>query len=234
MTEQLYLHDSYRKEFEATVVSINGNDIVLDQTCFYPSGGGQPTDTGTISAESGTYKVISVKKAEQGIVHTLDREGLKPQDKIKGTIDWERRYKLMRSHTATHVLISVVCSETGALITGNQIDLDKTRIDLNLESFNNAAIQRYVDKANELIQQDIPVTIAFTTREQALHDQSLFKLMKGFPEHIKNIRIVTIGTIDKQADGGTHVRSTKEIGAIELLERENKGKNNRRVYFRIV
>lgn len=233
MTEPLYLKDSYAKEFTAKIVSVNINSIVLDKTLFYPSGGGQPADTGKIVFNGSEYKVLNVKKDPAGMLHELDREGLRVGDVVTGSIDWNRRYKLMRSHTAVHVLVSVICSETSALITGNQIGIEKSRIDFNLDSFDRAKIQEYVEKANSLIQKDLPVSIEFTTRDKALQNQSLFKLMKGFPENIKDIRIVTIGDIDQQADGGTHVKSTKEIGKIELLECENKGKNNRRVYIKI-
>ena len=233
MTELLYLKDSYAKEFTANIISANNNSIVLDKTLFYPSGGGQPADTGKIVFNSSEYKVLNVKKDPAGIIHEVDKEGLRAGDVITGSIDWDRRCKLMRSHTAVHVLVSVICSETSALITGNQIGIEKSRIDFNLDSFDRSKIQEYVEKANNLIQKDLPVSIDFTTRDKALQDQSLFKLMKGFPEHIKDIRIVTIGEIDRQADGGTHVRSTKEIGNIELLECENKGKNNRRIYFKL-
>ena len=234
MTELLYLKDSYAKEFTGKVISVNGNSIVLDKTLFYPSGGGQPTDTGKIVFNSSEYKILNVKKDPAGIIHEMDKEGLRAGDVIAGSIDWDRRYKLMRSHTAVHVLVSVICSETSALITGNQIGIEKSRIDFNLGSFDRAKIQEYVEKANSLIQKDLPVSIEFTTRDKALQDPSLFKLMKGFPERIKDIRIVTIGNIDRQADGGTHVKSTKEIGKIDLLECENKGKNNRRVYIKLI
>ena len=233
MTELLCLKDSYAKEFTAKIVSVNGSSIVLDKTLFYPSGGGQPADTGKIVFNGSEYNVLNVKKDPAGIIHEADKEGLRADNIVTGSIDWDRRCKLMRSHTAVHVLVSVICGETGALITGNQIGIEKSRIDFNLDSFDRAKIQEYVEKANKLIEQDLQVSIEFTTRDKALRDHSLFKLMKSFPERIKDIRIVAIGSIDRQADGGTHVKSTKEIGRIELLECENKGKNNRRVYFKL-
>ncbi len=232
MTELLYLKDSYAREFKAQVLHANGREIVVDRTCFYPAGGGQPSDAGRFVMNE-EFKVLSARKSDQGIVHELDKDGLKPGDKVSGFIDWDRRYKLMRSHTAIHVLVSVICKHTGALITGNQIDLDKSRIDFNLEQFDKETIRKYIQEANDLISNDLPITIEFATREKALQDPSLFKLMKGFPENIKDIRIVTIDSIDKQADGGTHVKSTKEIGKIELIECENKGKNNRRIYIKL-
>ncbi len=168
MTELLYLRDSYAREFDAMVTAVNGKEVILDRTYFYPSGGGQPFDTGTISTGGAFYSVVNVHKGEHGVVHELDHDDPKVGDVVHGAIDWERRYKLMRFHTAIHVLVGVICNETGALITGNQIDVDKSRIDFNLEIFDREKMQEHFEKANAIIQQDLPVTVTFTTREEAL------------------------------------------------------------------
>lgn len=232
MDQALYLDNSYEKEFEASVLKSEGKIVVLDKTLFYPTGGGQPHDTGKIILHN-EYNVISVRKSDSEIFHELDKEGLKPGDKVKGVVDWNRRYKLMRSHTAMHLVSAIAIQDTGALITGNQIDIDKSRIDFDLEEFNKELLQTFIEKANKIIKEDRKVKTYYVTREEASKIPEIFRLAKAFPEYIKNIRIVEIEGIDKQADGGTHVKSLKDIGEIELLSFENKGKNRRRIYFRL-
>jgi misacylated tRNA(Ala) deacylase len=235
----LYMDDAYMKEFEATVESVqkdgeNKYFVVLDNTAFYPNGGGQPYDTGRLVREGNEYPVVFVGKFGGKISHEVSAEGLKAGDKVKGFIDWERRYQLMRSHTAAHVMSAVFHKDAGALITGNQIELEKIRIDFSLDEFDREKIMEYIKIANQTIEKDLPTKAYFITREEAGNDPGLFKLAKGFPPEIKTIRIVEIEGFDKQADGGTHVKSLKEIGRIEFVKAENKGKNNRRVYFRLV
>jgi len=233
MTEALYLEDSYLKEFEATVNSVDGVYVVLDKTCFYYQSGGQPTDTGKLIKDGEEYEVIFVKKINDEISHEVGKEGLQVGDKVKGVIDWERRYKLMRYHTGTHVLSGVFTKDTGALITGNQLNVDKTRIDFSLDNFDRSMIDECVKKSNEIIKQDNKVKTYFIDKEEALKDDSLIKLAtRDFLEKLgPKIRIVEIEGFDKQLDGGTHVKSLKEVGKISILKLENKGKNNRRVYF---
>ncbi|MBI2673586.1 alanyl-tRNA editing protein [Candidatus Woesearchaeota archaeon] len=229
-----FYQDAYLKELNAEVTEVNGKFIVLDDTIFYPSSGGQPYDSGKIIHENETYNIIFVKKFDNKLSHEIDKEGLKAGDKVKCILDWERRYLLMRMHTATHILSTLIHNKTKALITGNQLGLDKTRIDFSLENFNREDIKKYVDEANEIINHNLETKSYFITREEAMKIESLTKLAKGLDENLKEIRIVEIGDFDKQADGVTHVKNTKEIGKIELVEIENKGKNNRRVYFRLI
>ncbi|MEK6861568.1 MAG: alanyl-tRNA editing protein AlaXM [Nanoarchaeota archaeon] len=233
MEQALYLNNSYQKEFEASVLKAGENQVILDKTLFYPTGGGQLHDTGKLMYNNSEYVVLSVRKSELDIFHELDKEGLKPGDKVKGVIDWNRRYKLMRSHTAMHLVSAIAIQDTGALITGNQIDIDKSRIDFDLEEFNKELLQSFIEKANKIIKEDRKVKSYYLPREEALKVPEIFRLAKAFPDHIKDIRIVEIEGIDRQADGGTHVKSLKEIGEIELLSFENKGKNRRRIYFRL-
>lgn len=233
MNQAFYLDNSYQKEFESSIIRIDGKLAVLDKTLFYPTGGGQAHDTGKLISKDVEYNVISVKKSEQDIFHELDKEGLRLGDKVKGIIDWNRRYKLMKSHTAMHLISAIAVQDTGALITGNQIDMDKSRIDFDLENFNKEILQSFIDKANRLIKEDKKVKSYYISREEALKIPEVFRLAKAFPEYIKDIRIVEIEGIDKQADGGTHVASLKEIGELELINFENKGKNRRRIYFKI-
>jgi misacylated tRNA(Ala) deacylase len=231
MTELLFMEDQYLKEFSAIVTNGSGNEIELDKTAFYPEGGGQPCDLGTVETDGNVYNITHVKKENGKIIHVLDREGLKISDNVHCRLDWPRRYTLMRNHTAAHVLSEVIHKATGAMITGNQLGIEKSRIDFSLEVFDKERIKEYVEKANELLAQDVPIKVYFIPFSEA--DPSVTKLAMGISGHEK-IRIVEIGDIDKQADGGTHVANVNEVGRIDLVKIENKGKNNRRVYFKVV
>ena len=232
MTQALYLDDSYLRECDATVVSVkDGKYVVLDQTVFYPKGGGQPWDTGKMIRDHETFNVVYVGKFSGEISHEVDHAGLKEGDKVHLALDWERRYKLMRSHTAAHIFASLLCNGTGALVTGNQLEEDKIRFDFNLEKFDPEILTEYIERANELFRKDIPVKWYELPREEALRIPGLIKMAEAFPPDIPRLRVVEVVSIDKQADGGTHVKNLKEVGGINVLKTENKGKQNRRVYF---
>lgn len=228
----LYLKDSYKKEFETEVQNADENKIILKETYFYHSGGGQPNDTGIITriSDNKGFKVIDVKKENNQVIHIINQEGLKKGDIVSCIIDWNRRYKLMRMHTAAHIISSII-HKTGAMITGNQLDLEKSRIDFSLEDFNRENLKRYIEKANEEIKKDHKVAVSTISKKEAEKIENLSKLAKGLPPNLKEIRIVKIGNVDEQGDGGTHIKSTKEIGTIKLLSVENKGRSNRRIYF---
>lgn len=233
MTKALYLDDSYVKEFDAAVVKADGKFIVLDKTAFYPSSGGQPNDEGIIKMGDDEFKVVFVGKFGGDISHEVDRDGLKVGDIVHGIIDWNRRYALMRAHTAAHIVSAIVNKETGALITGNQITLEKTRIDYSLDEYDREKMIGYLVEANEEIKKNHEITYRYMDREEALKDPNLVKLANALPPAIKELRILTIGDIDEQADGGTHVKNTSEIGELEFLKIDNKGKNNRRMYYKL-
>lgn len=235
MTKALYLEDSYRRECDATVVSVkDGKYVILDQTIFYPKGGGQPWDTGKIVKGDEMYNVVYVGKFSGEISHEVDRVGLREGDNVHCILNWERRYKLMRSHTAAHMFASLLCTGTGALVTGNQLEEDKIRFDFSLEKYDREILQKHIDKANELFRKDIPVKWYELPREKALKIPGVIKMAKALPPDIPNLRIVEIVGMDKQADGGTHVKNLREVGQIKLLKTENKGKHNRRVYFTLM
>lgn len=164
----LYLHDSSLKEWDAEVVSVDKDKyIVLNKTAFYPNAGGQPYDTGSITTEDGAeYKVVYVGKFSGKISHEVDKPGLKPGDKVHCKLDWERRYTLMRMHSAAHILSAIYHNEAGAIITGNQLNIDKSRMDFSLEAFDREKIQQYLDMANEIVEKDLPIQTQFITREE--------------------------------------------------------------------
>jgi len=235
MSKALYLNDMLLKEFEAEVVSVkDGKYIVLDQTLFYPKSGGIANDEGTLVRGSDTFNVVYVGKFGSQISHEVDKEGIKIGDKVTGTLDWNRRYNLMRFHTAAHVLSGAFFKNLGAKITGNEISsLDQGRIDFNLENFDRKLIEEQVEKSNEIIQADYPVEVYYLQRSEVEKDPDLIKLAMGLPKNIDVIRIVDIKNFDRQPDGGCHVSSLTEIGKISIKKLVNKGKNNRRLYFTI-
>ena len=234
MQNALYMADSYLKEFEAIVESVkDGKYIVLSQSAFYPQGGGQPSDTGAMLANSEEYPVVFAGKFDGRISHEVAKPGLKVGDKVTGKINWERRYRLMRMHTSAHIIDAVLYNESGALCTGNQLGLDKSRIDFSLDVLDRDRIQQYIDMANEWVKKAIDVKIYSLPREEALKIPGIVKLAAVMPPEVKELRIVEIPGIDMQADGGTQVKNTSEIGRISLVSVENKGKNNRRMYYTV-
>lgn len=237
MKNALYLYDSYLKECNSTVLEIRaeGKQVVLDQTVLYARGGGQPTDFGKLVrlSDSSEFTVANVTKADGKIIHEVDKPGLAVGEKIKVLVNWDRRYKLMRSHTAAHVLASLMHKEKGVLITGNQIEEDKVRFDFNLENMDLTEIQLFIQKANEALKRNLEIRTYFLPRVEAMKIPGVVKLAGALPPEITELRIVEIGDVDLQADGGTHVKNTSEVGEIELIKLENKGKSNKRLYFKL-
>ena len=234
MTKALFLDDSYLKESPATVVSVkDGKYVVLDQTVFYAKGGGQPCDTGKIIRDNEVFNVVYVGKFSGEISHEVDRAGLQIGDKVQCSLNWPRRYKLMRSHTAAHVIAALLHKGTGALITGNQLEEDHVRFDFSLEKFDRAILEANIAKANELFASDVSVKSYELPREEAMKIPDVVIMAEAFPPDLPALRIVEIASVDREADGGTHVKNLKEIGKVELIRTENKGKNNRRIYFKL-
>jgi len=234
VTKALYLVDSYLKATDAYVISVKDDKfVVLDKTIFYPNGGGQPFDTGKIVRDGEDFGVVYVGKFSGEISHEVDHAGLQPGDMVHLILNWERRYKLMRSHTAAHVVASLLNQGTGALITGNQLDVDHIRFDFNLEKFDREILEAYLEKANRLFGADVPVKWYELPREEAMKIPGVVKMAGAFPPDLPILRIVEVVGVDKQADGGTHVRNLREVGQVKLLKTENKGKSNRRIYFKL-
>ena len=234
MAHAVFIEDCYVKELDAEVVSVDGVKVELDRGIFCYQGGGQPSDRGVIHCNGAVYSVVDVRKDGGRIINFVDREGLRKGDRVHCVLDWKRRYALMRGHTAMHVLSAIVHRAAGALITGGQIEVDGCRIDFSLEDFDRERVAAYVAEANDALGRNMPVRMYFMARGEALKVPGMVKLANAVPPDVSELRVVEIGDVDTQADGGTHVANTSEVGRIEIVKIENKGKSNRRIYFRLV
>ena len=227
-TERLFWQDAYIREFDATVESVEESGVMLDRTAFNPRGGGLVSDVGQLNGAD----VTEVIKKDEEIYHVLGGgASFRPGEAVHGVIGWERRHRVMRMHTTAHILSAVVNRETGALITGNQISPVESRIDFSLEAFDREKFGDYVKLANQAAGSGAEVRSYFMKREEALKKPGFVKLADALPPAVDELRIVQIGEIDTQADGGVHVKNTSEIGEIVVNRIENKGKSNRRLYF---
>ncbi|MCS6787990.1 MAG: alanyl-tRNA editing protein [Aigarchaeota archaeon] len=233
-TELLYLDDSYLREFEAEVIGVSEGGAVLDATAFHPTGGGLVSDVGELRHGSGVALVREVRFGEDGVVHLCEGELPRPGERVRGVLDWERRYRVMRAHTALHALSAVVARETGALVTGNQVSHGECRVDFALESLDRDLLRRLVDLTNSVLSEGRPVKVRWMSREEALRIPGITKLADRLPPDVPVLRVVEIEGVDLQADGGPHVANTRECGEIEVLGFESKGKRNKRLYFRVV
>jgi misacylated tRNA(Ala) deacylase len=228
LTKKLYWEQPYSRDFTAKIIGSNGTQLELDQTLFYPRGGGVSCDTGVLD----NLKVVETSKEGDRILHVLESPtSFAVGQTVTGRVDWDRRHRLMRMHTAGHLLSALFYSGAKCLITGNQIDVDRSRMDFSLEVFDRSQIEGFVKEANKLITHDAPVKSYFLERSEALKIPDMVKLAEAAPPVEAQLRIVEIAGIDRQADGGLHVAHLNEIGKIELLKLENKGKTNRRLYY---
>jgi len=227
-TELLYLEDSYLKEFRAKVIGVKDEGVYLDRTAFYLGGGGQPSDTGKILVGDREYEVVGMRREDA--LHLID--GDKPQvgDEVKGIIDWERRYKIMRAHTAVHVVSGVAYQQFGVIITGNQLYEARARLDLSFENMSKDLALEIIEESNKVVKKDLPVRWYFISKEEFKNRPELMRVNPKLYEKYDRIRVVEIVGFDIQADGGTHVKSLKEIGNIELQKYESKGRKNKRIY----
>jgi len=233
-TDLLYLRDAYLQEFDAVVteVDLEERKVGLDRTAFYPTGGGQPHDTG----ELGGLPVVDVRKGDGGVVwHTLGGEGTDglPEvgDTVHGVVDWERRHALMRTHTALHVLCGVIWNEWGKAVTGGNMEPLSARMDFEFNPLPEGFGARVEELVNAEIAADRPIEVSFLTPDQAsrLETDDLIRTKTSLVGDVAEVRLVDIAGLDKQADGGTHVRSTAEVGRVRVVKTENKGKGNKRV-----
>ena len=222
----LFIEDSYLKDFDATILNIDSNKIILDRTAFYAKSGGQPGDIGKIILNGKEINIIdTVYDNKQNILHVCENSNdLKIDEKIKGKINWEIRYKHMRMHTALHLLCSLIPYD----VTGGQISYEKSRLDFNADD--KIEKEEIENKINQLVKDDHEISYQWITLEELDNQPDLVRTMSVKPPRTNNkIRLVKIGSIDLQPCGGTHVKRTKEIGNIKIGKIENKGKMNRRV-----
>lgn len=239
MTELLYATDSYLKDFTARVVEVEDESraVLLDKTAFYPGGGGQPCDSGMLSDEKGgVWQVARVKKTPAGIWHTLAGEaGLpKPGTILHGALDWERRYALMRTHTALHILCGVVFRDYGALVTGGEMEPLKGRMDFEFESLTADLVAVIEQAVNREVEAAHPVRVQILPREIAFQIPDLIRTkINLLPPEIQEVRTVEIVGLDLQADGGTHVANTREVGPIRVVDYKSKGRINKRLYIEL-
>jgi misacylated tRNA(Ala) deacylase len=230
-TEQLYSTDAYARAVEAIVAELTPEGaVVLDRTVFYPTGGGQPHDTGTLTWDGGSARVVEVRKAGPQVVHRIEGDTPSVGTQVRGEIDWERRYALMRHHTALHSMSGVIFQLYGATVTGGQMYPDRARMDFLLPDLSKERLERIEQRTNELLAEGHPVTIRFLPREEAFQIPDLIRTkINLLPEGIDTIRVINIEGIDQQADGGTHVANTREVGRVRIAGSENKGKGNKRL-----
>jgi misacylated tRNA(Ala) deacylase len=235
-TELLYQKDSYLREMDATVVKVLDDAVVLDKTVFNPRSGGVANDTGFIEVGGRTYEVVNVTidRGTGDVLHHLKSvDGLSEGMKVHGVIDWGRRYRLMRLHTAAHILSAIMYRDYNALITGGDIQPDKAKDDFSIEAMDRSVFEDAVKKANEVVRKGLEVKVYWLDREEAMKIEGIVKLASRMPPNVRRLRIVEIPGIDIQADGGPHVRNTSEIGEIRLLKVENKGRRRKRIYYTV-
>jgi len=230
-TELLYASDAYVRSFDATVMEVTPEGaVILDRTAFYPTGGGQPHDTGALNWENGSCGVVEVRKSGDQVVHRVEGTAPTTGTSVKGAIDWDRRYALMRHHTALHSMSGVIYQLFGSTVTGGQMYPDRARMDFQLPDLSQERLQQIEARTNELLVEGHSVSIRFLPRAEAFEIPDLIRTKVNLlPQGIEVIRVVNIEGIDQQADGGTHVANTSEVGRVRIAGSENKGKGNKRI-----
>ncbi|MBN2047831.1 MAG: alanyl-tRNA editing protein [Anaerolineaceae bacterium] len=238
MSELLYQLDSYLKEFDAKISAVNEelHAVALDRTAFYPGGGGQPHDTGWLEINGGALEVTRTKKVGADVWHFLTAQTSLPPvgASARGKLNWERRYQTMRTHTAMHVLCGVVFRDYGAQVTGGDMDPLNARMDFEFEKFSADLVNTIEEAVNREISAARPVRTQILPREEAFQIPDLIRTkINLLPEGIEEVRTVEIVGLDLQADGGTHVRNTSEVGVLRVVKHKSKGKINKRIYVEI-
>lgn len=229
MTEFLYQLDSYAVDFDAQIEVIVEGGVALDRTAFYPGGGGQPCDTGALSCGTDTWRVESVGRVEGQVVHFLDREP-PPKGIVCGSIDWAHRYQLMRTHTAMHILCGVIWRDYQAFVTGGQMEPLQGRMDFEFERMQRELVDIIEQRINEEVAAAREVRVRILSRAEAFEIPDLIRTkINLLPAGISGVRIVEIEGLDIQADGGTHVANTAEVGPLRIVDYRSKGRLNKRL-----
>ena len=232
MTEPLYHTDAYLKEFDAVVTAVdaNANAVALDRTAFYPGGGGQPNDVGALRAGEQTWAVTTVRKAGADIWHELDGAVPVVGAVVHGSLDWTRRHQLMRTHTAMHILCGVIFRDYGASVTGGNMEPLKGRMDFEFETMRQEFVREIEAKINAEVAAARPLRVKSLPRGEAFQIPDLIRTkINLLPPGIPAVRTVEIVGLDLQADGGTHVANTAEVGKIVIVDYKSKGKINKRL-----
>jgi misacylated tRNA(Ala) deacylase len=232
VTEQIAATDAYARSCEAIVTDVRDRGVVLDRTVFYARGGGQPGDTGTLTSSDGAVRVFDTVKDGEDVLHVIDGDAPPPArgTTVTAEIDWDRRHTLMRTHTALHALSGIVFRDYGAKVTGGNMEPGSARMDFELEAITPEFAHEVEAKLNEELSADRPVHVSLLPRAEALADPDLIRTKANLiPESVDPIRVIDIEGLDKQADGGTHVRSTAEVGHVRVAKTENKGKGFKRM-----
>ncbi|MFQ6028604.1 MAG: alanyl-tRNA editing protein [Dehalococcoidia bacterium] len=235
MTELLFHQDSYLREFDATVTEVVENGVVLDRTCFYIGGGGQPYDTGNLQCGDTEYPVSRVSRTDGKVVHQIDGPLPEAGAQVTGKIDWDRRHLLMRTHTALHILCGVVWRDYGAKVTGGDMRPGEARMDFELEQMSAEFAHEVETRINAEVAAARQVEVGNLTREAAEQVPDLIRTkINLLPPNIREVRTIDITGLDIQADGGTHVANTSEVGAIKVVGHESKGRINKRLRIALV
>ncbi|HEX6230178.1 MAG TPA: alanyl-tRNA editing protein [Actinomycetota bacterium] len=230
VTEQLFSTEAYARSCEATVADVSADGVVLDRTVFYARGGGQPGDAGRLRWEAGEVRVTDTVKQGGELLHLVEGEAPPVGTVVTAEIDWDRRYTLMRTHTALHALSGVVWRGYGAKVTGGNMEPGVARMDFELDAMSREFGDEVEERLNAELAKDLPVRVSFLPRAEALADPDLIRTKVNLiPESVDPIRVIDIEGLDKQADGGTHVRSTAEVGRVRVVKTESKGKGFKRM-----
>lgn len=239
MTTRLYHSDSYQSEFIAEAVSLyeESHGVILSQTAFFPGGGGQPGDKGTISYQTFKSPVEKIKSIDGQLIHFLSQSDPLPEigTSLTGKINWDYRNQLMRTHTAMHILCGVIFRDYGASVTGGNMTPLKGRMDFEFSSLKKELVAIIEEAVNKEIGNARPVSWRNIPREEAFNIPDLIRTkINLLPKHIKDIRVVEIEGLDLQADGGTHVKNTSEVGRIKITDYKSKGRENKRIYLELI
>lgn len=234
MSELLCLTDAYCRQFEAEVTDHVTGGVVLNRTAFYPGGGGQPCDRGVLMTPATTFAVTKVKKIDGRIVHFIEGEAPSVGSAVQGQLDWEHRYQLMRTHTAMHMLCGVIWRDYQAQVTGGNMEPLKGRMDFEFETMRQELVAEIETAVNQEVAAARPVKVEILPRETAFQIPDLIRTkINLLPQGIDEVRIVELVGLDLQADGGTHVQNTTEVGQIRVVDYKSKGKINKRIYIEI-
>ena len=231
MTELIYHTDAYAREFDAIVTAVDGNAVALDRTAFYPGGGGQPNDVGTLTLSDGqSWPVVKVRKAGTAVWHKVDGPSPGAGAALRGRLDWARRYDLMRTHTAMHILCGVIFRDYGASVTGGNMEPLRGRMDFEFETMRQELVREIETRINAEVAAARDVRVKILPRAEAFAIPDLIRTkINLLPEGIPEVRIVELVGLDLQADGGTHVANTREVGHIRVADYKSKGKINKRI-----